>query len=80
MIGCEFREEYRTVLTKLLRSCHEIEKEEKKANNVKVDIGEDIFDLDIIPFFTENGLKFTDMFVGPMGEEAEESFRKLFPL
>lgn len=76
MLECDFKEEYRSVLTKMLRFCNNIEKDNDQKGHLEVD--KDILDLDIIPFYAARGLNFQNMAVSPMNEEAEKSFANLF--
>lgn len=76
ILACEFKEEYRSVLTKMLRFCNYIG--EDKAQVGHMDFDKDILDFDIIPLFAEKGFDFQNMAVEPMDEEVEKYFAKLF--
>lgn len=78
MLESGFKEEYRSLLTKMLRFCNNMKEEEEQVKYV--DFDKDIFDLDIMPFFAEKGLNFKDAVAKPMSEESEILFAKLFPL
>lgn len=79
MLKSDFKEEYRSVLTKMIRFCNTIAEAEAKANIVdKFD--EDIFNLDLISYFTNKGLNFTGMNIGKINDDLMKAFDILFPL
>lgn len=78
LMECNFKEGYRAVLTKMLRFCNTVDKDEEEEPPMIVE--DTIFNSDIISFFVSKKMNFNGLPLRTMNETEEAEFAKYFPL
>lgn len=74
MLALDFKEEYRSILTKALKYCNAMAKEDRDID--LYEFKDDLLEMDILPYYESHGLNLGNMPVRAMDQETEEELKR----